>query len=81
MAYQMEFSIRVHTGYVGGFNDNVVNTQLLNSIDNYLSAHHELGDAYWISKDAEFSGNESFEATVGAQMTIYVIKQIDHIQS
>lgn len=82
-AYYMSFSIRVHTGYEGGFIDNVTISQLLNSIDNYLSTHIDLGGGHRIADISDYAANQSWEdsGTVGGSLTVTIEKAIDHVQA
>jgi len=81
--YLMQFSIRVHTNYQNQFNDNEKNTRLLNSIDNYLSTHLDLGSDYRIREISEYNARQvwSDSATVGGELTVTVQKVIDHTQA
>jgi len=80
--YLIALSIRVHTAYVGGFNDTVKNVRLLNSIDNDLSAHLDLGGGYLIKEisDYEVGADWPDSATMGGQMTVTILRTIDHAQ-
>jgi len=80
--YMMAFSVRVHTNYVGRYNDNIKAMRLLNSIDNWLSERLDLSDGYWIHEISGYETGLTFDesATVGAQMTVVIKKTIDHTQ-
>ena len=80
--YNMIISVRVHTKYVGRYNDNIIVMQLLNSIDNYLNTHRDLSGAYYIINiDGYKTGLEFPEsATVGGELRVTVKNVIEHIQ-
>lgn len=81
-SYFITISIRVHTNYLGRYNDSIKTARLLNSIDNYLSTHIKSGN-YRIYSFGDAVINEQFEEsqTVGGELTFVVTRAIDHTQA
>jgi len=76
------FTLRVHTAYSGGVQDDQKNARLLNSIVNKLLANYNLGDGYRIEDVTDISASEEFadSHTLGGQMTVYVRKEVNYTQ-
>ena len=75
-------SIRVHLGYTGGYEDPRDAMGLLQSIDNWLQAHRDLGDNYSIEITGPTNPRMAFEesATLGGQLIVVVTKNQEYNQ-
>ena len=82
LRYEITLTIRVHTNYIGRYNDIRKNQRLLNSIDNWLHTHRDLSGNYYITLTGDFNPREEFSETqtVGGSMTVIIYKTIDHQQ-
>lgn len=67
-------SIRAHLGYTGGYEDPRDAMGLLQSIDNWLQAHRDLGDNYVIEITGPTNPRMSFDesATLGGEIKIVI---------
>lgn len=75
-------SIRVHLGYTGGYEDPRDAMGLLQSIDNWLQAHRDLGDNYRVAITGPTNPRMSFEesATLGGEIKVVVTINKDYTQ-
>ena len=78
--YDLNYSIKVHTAYAGGYNDSRVNARLLNSILNKLKGNKDLGDHYRLANISEVIPDEEYEdsATLGGSLLATVQVVITH---
>lgn len=70
--HHIVYSIRVHTNYRGRYNDNEINSRLLESVANWLEAHNNLGDGYRIENIGNYELEIDFPEsnTVGGQLEV-----------
>lgn len=80
--FDIKASIRVHVAYTTGFMDSRVVTELLQSIDNWLHQHRNLGDNLWIVSTGPTLHREAFEesATQGGEMIVNAQKKQEYAQ-
>lgn len=82
--YNMSWSIRIHTAYMGGVVDSLTNTRLMDSVNSYLNTHKELdADSNWDIDIVNGGSNrtefiESF--TTGSELIVEITKTICHTQ-
>lgn len=81
--YHIFVTIRVHTDYAGGYCDGEKVTRLLNSIDNYLNTHRDLGNSYRIWEISDYRSFLDFveSGTIGGQMRVNVQYILEHQQA
>jgi hypothetical protein len=81
--YGANVSIRVHTGFAGSPFDSVMTNRLLNSIDNWLNTHKNLGSGYRIVSGASIKSRQVFAEsnTIGGQINVKVGYLINHLQA
>ena len=76
-------SIRAHVAYDNGFLDSRDSTRLVQSIDNWLHEHMDLGDNFWIITTGPTNPMMSFSesASQGGQLIIRVRVYTDYVQT
>jgi hypothetical protein len=80
--YHILVSVRIHTDYAGGYCDGEKVARLLNSVDNYLNTHRDLGEAYriWEIKDYRSFIDFTESGTIGGEMKVDVQYILEHEQ-
>jgi hypothetical protein len=76
--WHMQFTVRVHTDYEGGYQDITKQMRLLNSITNYLLDNWDLSDRYMIENVTDILTGQEFATTLGGQMTVTVSKPVQY---
>jgi len=80
--YNINYSVRVHTGYSDGYNDVIVNARLLGSIVNKLNANIVLGDNYILKEVTSIEPDQTFEETetLGGSLVATIMVSVAYTQ-
>jgi len=81
--YDLTVSVRVHTGYRHSPMLEVVNTQMLDSLDNYLNEQRNLGDGYRLIMTFDINPRMEFSesATKGGELKMLIKIPMERLQA
>lgn len=82
-SYLIYISVRAHVDYEGGFADSVNIMRLLNSVENWLLTHIDLGDGYSVDRTEGYRAPESFSASasLGGEINVLIRYIMDYTQA